>query len=126
MAAREGTGWFTVDSDRSMSRLAGSGRHNPGDIQVRVVTLDGMVERGEVPPPMVVKCDVEDAELDVLRGAEALLRAHHPAILLDTHSESGQMACCRFLSDLGYRLTMLDGLPQRESGELLAVWRERK
>ena len=121
VAAHEGTAHFTSTGDRSMTHLA-----DGGDITVRVVTLDGMLERGEIPPADVIKCDVEGAELDVLRGADAVLRKHHPLIFLDTHSAEAQSECRKLLGDLGYELTTLDGLPLEESGELLAVWREGK
>lgn len=39
-------------------------------VEVAVETGDALVESGEVPPPDVVKIDVEGAELDVIRGAE--------------------------------------------------------
>lgn len=35
--------------------------------------------------PLLIKCDVEGSELKVLRGAEAIIRKHHPGILLSVH-----------------------------------------
>ncbi len=119
----EGTGRFlVVEASRSQGRLENSGEHVLNPLAVRIVSLDGMVTRGEVPPPAVIKCDVEGAEMDVLRGASTVLQTYHPAILLDRHCEESQ-AACGLLEDLGYELTALDGLPLLESGELLAIWR---
>ena len=139
VASYEGTGRFHVVADRSMGRLcldenAPVSAHIADidtHIAVPVVTIDGMVARGEIPPPVVMKCDVEGADLDALRGAERVLRTYHPAILLDQDSDEGQAACCAFLSDLGYQITPLDGLPLRDSmvtrsvadsTEVLAIW----
>jgi hypothetical protein len=99
-----------------------SGEAESGGISVRTVTLDGLVGRGEIPPPAIMKCDVEGAELDALRGAETVLRTYHPVIVLDKHTDEGQAACGEFLRGLGYQLKALDGLPLWESSEVLAVW----
>src|ERR1700722_14828318 len=42
-----------------------------GDVAVRVVRLDSLVEQGEVRPPDVMKIDVECAEVKALAGAAA-------------------------------------------------------
>jgi hypothetical protein len=67
------------------STLAG-GRHDPARYKVdRIVvptlTLDGLVRRGEVPTPNLLKVDVEGHELPVLRGAEPLLAGVEVVIL---------------------------------------------
>lgn len=68
---------------------------------VAVLSLDQFVERtGTVPE--VVKIDVEGAEMDVLRGAENLLRTHRPILFLSTHSKSLREECLMFLSGIGY------------------------
>lgn len=118
---REGTGSFLVTPNRSMGRLEAAGNNEPDSVPVRIVTLDGMVARGEIPPPALIKCDVEGAELNVLRGASMVLKTYHPTILIDMHRDDIQ-AECGFLANLGYRLRTLDGLPLPESGEILATW----
>lgn len=95
-----------------------------GGIEVRVVTLDGLVARGEIPPPASIKCDIEDGESEALRGAEAVLRTWHPTILLDLHSREAATFCSEFLAGLGYEVTALDRRPLDDSSEILAVWRE--
>ena len=47
--------------------------------------IDSLVEAGAVPAPTVVKIDVEGAELDVLRGAERLLRERSPSLVIETN-----------------------------------------
>ncbi|MGZ5074512.1 MAG: FkbM family methyltransferase, partial [Usitatibacter sp.] len=58
--------------------------------------------------PMLIKCDVEGAELLVLRGAQGLLRREMPTLLLSVHPpalpsyghSTGEVR--GFLEDLGY------------------------
>ena len=59
----EGIAQFDVSSEASMGHLTGEAESG---LAVRVVTLDGMVSSGQLPPPNVVKCDIEGAEFDLL------------------------------------------------------------
>jgi hypothetical protein len=60
-----------------------------------------------------MKIDVEGAELDVLRGAEATIHDHRPTMLVEVHW-LGE-AFLRYLSDvilpLGYSAKTIDGQP---------------
>ena len=51
-------------------------------IEVDIVTIDSLVARGEIPPPDVVKLDVEGAEADVLAGMDATLGSARPILLV--------------------------------------------
>jgi len=48
----------------------------------RVRALDSLLDEGLVPPPHVMKIDVEGSEWNVLRGAERLLRSPEAPILI--------------------------------------------
>lgn len=50
-------------------------------MSVPTVTIDWLAERR--PPPRVMKVDIEGVELDLLRGAEGLLRQHRPVLLCE-------------------------------------------
>lgn len=65
---------------------SGVGGRNVRCPQVR---LDDLVEAESLPPPTVIKVDVEGAELDVFRGAEATLRRWRPILLFEENG-SGQ------------------------------------
>lgn len=53
---------------------------------------------GEVPPPDVVKLDVEGGELAALRGAARVLRAHAPYVVFEANENMERFGYA--LSDL--------------------------
>jgi Methyltransferase FkbM domain len=73
---------------------------------VDVVTLDSV----PLPKPVsLIKIDVEGGELDVLKGAEKLLREQHPALFIETQPSAFVAAGIteddfyNYLSQLGYK-----------------------
>lgn len=68
--------------------------------KIRCVALDDFI--ASAPLPHVIKCDVEHAEVEVLRGARKLIETCRPWILCEMHSEENSHAACEFLSGLGY------------------------
>ncbi len=81
---------------------------NDGTLEVQVRSLDEMVESGELPIPTFIKIDVEGAELQVLKGAERLLRRHRPTLVLSTHSDDLDRTCLERLSEFGYDVEHLE------------------
>lgn len=63
----------------------------------RLDTVLGAEDQG-----MVMKIDVEGAELDVLKGAEQTLRRLGCRLVIETHSASLERDCEAFLQSLGY------------------------
>jgi hypothetical protein len=53
--------------------------------------------------PMVIKIDVEGAEVDVLRGAEQTLRRCRCGLVIETHAARLERDCEALLRGLGYR-----------------------
>jgi FkbM family methyltransferase len=70
------------------------------------VALDDLL--GNLPPPDAIKCDVEGAEVEALRGAEKLLQTRRPWILCEMHSKANERAVREHLVRLGYTLELLD------------------
>jgi FkbM family methyltransferase len=104
------SGYLSFISSDSSSPDRGLGRFEiDGDAPgkpTRCVSLDDFV--AEAPPPDAIKCDVEGAELVVLKGAEAMLRRRRPWIICEMHSEADNCASREFLKQCGYRLESVD------------------
>ena len=59
-------------------------------VRVRTESVDSLVAGG-MPPPDLMKVDVEGAEAAVIRGAARTIDAHRPLMLLEVHSvEAGR------------------------------------
>src|SRR5579871_6413895 len=91
-----------------------------GGLVVRVVTLDSLVERGEIQPPSVMKIDVECSEWKALQGAARTIEKHRPRILLATHNRELHAECVKFLERSGYRIELLTALTL--AGTELVAW----
>lgn len=73
----------------------------PGEQPVLSISCDEFVSAYNLIPKLI-KIDVEGAELEVLKGAEALIKKHHQVILLSTHSEVLKRECLDLLKTFGY------------------------
>lgn len=78
-----------------------------GKALVPTVTVDSVAEKLGVLPD-VMKIDVEGAELEVLRGAETVLRARRPQIFLSIHSDELRRVCLQYLAGFGYEASPMD------------------
>jgi FkbM family methyltransferase len=97
----------TPDSpDRGVGTFMAAG-NTPGGAPVPCFSLDDFIRTA--PLPDAIKCDVEGAELEVLRGAENLLKMGRPWILCEMHSEANSQAARGFLGRLGYTCGSVDG-----------------
>jgi len=90
--------------DRGTGRFvtASNGESAP----LRCVALDKFV--ANQPAPDAIKCDVEGAELEVLRGAEKLIQKSHPWILGEMHSDANARAWQDSLGKFGYKFEFVD------------------
>jgi hypothetical protein len=95
---------------------------NTGELWVRTSTLDALVQSGAIPPPDVIKMDIEGGELRALQGARHVLGRHSPTLLLATHEDGIHAACVELLFELGYECQPLDvgsaGASPRADGSL--------
>jgi FkbM family methyltransferase len=66
------------------------------------------------PLPDAIKCDIEGAEIEALRGAERTLRAKRPWIVCEMHSPANEQAAREILSRFDYTLEA------RDKGHVLA------
>lgn len=77
-----------------------------GAMMLDCIALDDFVKSH--PAPAAIKCDVEGAEVEVLRGAENLIRTHRPWIVGETHSAANARDWSEFLARFGYKSESLD------------------
>lgn len=89
-----GTGKFVAGEDQTV------GSHT------RCIALDDFIRSS--PPADAIKCDVEGAELEALRGARDLLRTQRPWIVCEMHSEANDRMAREFLGGLDYEVESLD------------------
>jgi FkbM family methyltransferase len=110
VSSRAGHAPLHVVADASWSHLADRGEHRltRETVDVPTVVLDDLVAAGEVDPPDFLKIDVEGSEVDVLRGARAVLAAHRPLVVCELHETNREVAAQ--LRGAGYTLENLDGV----------------
>lgn len=76
--------------------------------------LDDLLREASLPTAVLLKCDVEGAELLVLEGAREFLARHRPELLLSVHPRllprygHDERAVERFLQSAGYEWTCYD------------------
>lgn len=109
VSARAGTARLQIVDDQSWSRLEEYGEH-PGTervLEVETVTIDALVDAGELPPPALVKIDVEGAELGVLEGMGSTIERHRPVIVCELHDTNHGFAAA--MAAHSYRVVNLEG-----------------
>ena len=67
-------------------------------------TIDSILEKQELPPPDVLKIDIEGAERMLLEGGAKFFREASPRILIETHGLEVSKQCLEFLFDRGYHV----------------------
>ncbi len=65
-------------------------------------TIDSILKAGELPPPDVLKIDVEGAERMLLDGGREFFRRASPRLIIETHGLEVSKQCLEFLFDHGY------------------------
>jgi FkbM family methyltransferase len=73
-----------------------------GAVQIESQTIDALVTGGRLPPPDIIKIDVEGHEGHVLRGATDTLRKHKPIVLCDFNDELTFQTVSECTCRLGY------------------------
>lgn len=112
------------------SLSAGLSMHQPGEgsgeVTAKAVSLDDVfASRGVMPD--VIKIDVQGAELEVLKGAERILRTHRPVLFLEVHPAilpdfgTSPTEIYRYLTSLGYGELHMISEHRSDTGRLLKL-----
>jgi len=112
---KSGKAFFDLSASSAMGHIS-----QTGSIEVQLVSLDKLLEKGELLPPDYMKVDVEGAEYEVLKGAMTALDRYHPILFLDTHQREAHRPAITLLQELGYSFKILDGKTLAETKELVA------
>lgn len=88
----------------------------------RTVTLDSVIRDTGLENHKVdfVKIDTEGAEVLVLRGAEQLIKEHHPTFLIEVHSAENKEAIPNFFMAAGY--DKLEVIPHPDTNQKYHGW----
>jgi FkbM family methyltransferase len=87
----------------STASLVWHRKHQPSaELVIRTVSVDELVESGDVALPSFVKIDVEGAEGGVLLGMRRTVAAAKPVLFVEC-SEAGRETVWYLLRELGYR-----------------------
>jgi FkbM family methyltransferase len=87
---------FTTDRGACQNGLAGE----DAALLVSTVSLDSL----SLPPPDLIKMDIEGGESEALRGSRRILSEHRPIVLVALHGLDHARFCDEFLSSLGYKV----------------------
>ncbi|OGK10580.1 hypothetical protein A2767_06705 [Candidatus Roizmanbacteria bacterium RIFCSPHIGHO2_01_FULL_35_10] len=91
-----------------------------GGLKVETISIDEWVKENKLPIPIIIKIDVEGAEMAVLNGVKNTMANNHPKIFLSTHSEELHKNCRDFLISLGYKLIPIGTDDIDKAAEILA------
>jgi FkbM family methyltransferase len=69
---------------------------------VSVARLDTLLAREQLPPPNLIKLDIEGAAGVALAGMHRTLQIHHPHLVVETHGTDEARAALRALQAHGY------------------------
>jgi FkbM family methyltransferase len=100
---RSGQAVIRITENLSMASLVWH-RSNPSAVEVTVntVSIDELVDSGDLAHPRFIKIDVEGAEGSVLQGMRRTLAAAKPIVFIEC-SEAGRETAWALLQGLGYR-----------------------
>ena len=73
-------------------------------VEVAMDSIDSMVAGGKIPPPHLIKIDVEGHEPGVFQGAAETIKQHMPVIYFEAQESENVPVIYRQLDALGYRM----------------------
>ncbi|MGE6218541.1 FkbM family methyltransferase [Nubsella zeaxanthinifaciens] len=70
----------------------------------QIDTLDNYIKSNNIPPPNLIKIDVERAEIACLTGALETIKKFNPILIIEFHNKELLRLGYKVLTELGYRL----------------------
>jgi FkbM family methyltransferase len=122
----DGAGTLLIQTDRTWSHLAdrGPSLRTRDRVDVALVSLDAQIASGAIPPPDLIKIDVEGSEIAVLQGLTQTLRSRAPTIICELHETNREIL--ELLDQHGYSAENLDGtIPIADAGPVHILARPR-
>jgi len=77
-------------------------------ISVTTDTIDNLIDSKKIPPPDIIKIDVEGEEYNVLLGGRKALIKYKPQMFIEIHNIEAMFNVDHFLSEVGYHLTIIN------------------
>ncbi len=116
IADYDGEAFFEESESSSMGKVSASGQ-----TRVTAACLDHLVSSGRIPPPSVIKIDVEGLQDIVLKGSRGILEKYHPAILIEAAYENDNEGnFYSVLTSLGYAVKPIGSRSLETSGDFYA------
>ena len=102
---------FLVPPEATRGMLASSGFAKSEtiiveELEVTVRSIDSLRAEGAVPPPDIIKLDVEGVEVEAIRGSVETIRTCRPILLIELH-DTGK-AVAEILEEIGYHPTVIE------------------
>jgi hypothetical protein len=100
---------FQANLELNQSRLHSKVRLHPEPFGNQDPVAGATFDRdlSTLPEPILIKADVEGAELDLLRAARETLCRHRVLLVVETHSADIESECLRLLGACGYRCRII-------------------
>jgi len=95
----------SLTPDRGCGRAVATQAPTERTLTLPSTALDDFVHTE--PPPDLIKCDVEGAEVEVFRGAQRLLADHRPLVECEVHSDQNGTQVAEIFAGLDYSLQWL-------------------
>ncbi len=104
----DGEASFWLSEEPTWGKLVSVGTEpgrQSGQVNVKIRRLDGLIEEYNLPPPQLIKIDVEGAEIDVFEGARQTLKRYRPILVIEAHGTNSAIE--KFLIEAGYRVGVI-------------------